>query len=183
MSRFTGLALLVTALALPLSGCELVADLLGGDTQVVDDIEVIMGERLPELDPEWSAATESEPDFSLASGEVLAVRLRYGGALAEESAWYQVRLDNPRNGWYDYVEYSAELGLGGGEDETGNYHDYRFSAENFNRQLTSENYDPQDVDGEYLLTITNSQGWSNETKLTAVGGRFEGSNIYVLEVP
>lgn len=38
-----------------------------------------------------------DPDHVLANGTVLSVRLLYGGALADESAWYRVRLDNERN--------------------------------------------------------------------------------------
>jgi hypothetical protein len=182
--RFVGAALVVALLAVPLAGCGIVEDLLGGDTRDVDYTKELEGENTREENQrsQDEKARASEPDLALKAGDILVVRLRYGGALAEGPAWYKVRIDNPRNGWYDYVEYSSDLGLGG--DEMGsNSHDYDFASENFNKQATAEGYDPKDVDGEYTMTISNNAGWSMDRKLSFKAGKFEQGDTFVYDVP
>ncbi|MBN2405327.1 MAG: hypothetical protein JXE06_07080 [Coriobacteriia bacterium] len=111
---------------------------------------------------------QAEPDQTLASGQVLSVRVNYGKS---EASQCQVRVENERNGWYDEIEDTAEAGvLGSGEKK---YGDYPFGFENFNRQLTqSEYYDPKDAKGEYRVTVTASTGYSATAKVTWDGERF-----------
>lgn len=78
------------------------------------------------------------------------------------------------------MEWIAENGLGG--DEMNNHHDYDFTAENLNKQLTDEHYDPETVEGEYIMTISNSQGWQLKKRITLAGGQFVPSTA-VFNVP
>lgn len=122
-------------------------------------------------------------ELTLAEGQVLLVRLRFGVALASTpDGTYSVRIDNKRNGWYDRVDYTSSVGLGG--DNPTKHNDFIFNAANFNKQMTqTEYYDPKDVDGEYVLTLSNSQGWEMQKRLTWENGAFYNGGTRYYEVP
>ncbi|MCE5190802.1 MAG: hypothetical protein LLG08_03455 [Actinomycetia bacterium] len=130
--------------------------------------------RLEELakDEEDREQTKAEPDQVLASGDVLSVRVNYGESAASQC---QVRIDNDRNGWYDEVENWVDDGsplgsIGQGRD------DYRFGAQNFNKQLTqSEHYDPADAEGEYRVTVSANDGYNTVVKVHWDGEKFSPS--------
>lgn len=161
-------ALVMVVVSLFLLGCSLLetADSVGAE-KMREEERV----RLEEMakDDEDRAKTEAEPDQVLASGDVLSVRVNYGGSPASQC---QVRIDNDRNGWYDEVEHMVDSGtplgeLGQGRD------DYTFGSQNFNRQLTQpEYYDPIDAEGEYRITVTANDGFSTVVKVHWDGEKF-----------
>ncbi len=126
---------------------------------------------------------ETNERLSLAEGQILLVRLRFGTALAAvPNGSYQVRIDNRRNNWYDEVEHIGSLGLGG--TDTSKSNDFIFNATNFNKQTTqTEYYDPKDVDGDYILTLSNSQGWEMQKRLIWENGAFYNGGTRYYEVP
>jgi len=117
-----------------------------------------------------------EPDQALAAGEILSVRVNYGGTGATQC---QVRIDNERNDWYDEHEWTGEYGLGSADK---NYDDYGFGSENFNRQITNPNnaplYTPEAVEGYYKITITSSTGAEIFAKTFWDGQKFEPNLLY-----
>lgn len=123
---------------------------------------------------------QEEKDITLAEGEILKVRLYYGKDTAEKHAWYKVKLTNERNGWYDYVEYTAYHGFGTSQN---NYNDYTFTATNFNKQLTDEHYDPDTAEGIYKMTITGSNGHYVERELYWRNGWNLNSPVMAFNVP
>lgn len=131
---------------------------------------------------------EIDTDMALAEGEILKVRLYYGMDTAGSEAWYRVRIDNDRNGWYDYVEITAYTGFG---TTLKGYDEYTFTAANFNHQWEQEEYyDPLTIDGSYRMTITGSNGHYVEKNLTwnsslndGRGGWEEGAGMLVYDVP
>ncbi len=87
-----------------------------------------------------------------------------------------------RNNWYDEVEYIGSNGLGG-EDHT-DMNDFIFNETNFNIQTTqTQYYDPKDVDGEYILTTSNSQGWYMQKVLVWENGAFKNGGTRYYSVP
>ena len=126
---------------------------------------------------------ETNERLTLAEGQILLVRLRFGTALADvPNGSYQVRIDNRRNGWYDEVEHIGSLGLGG--TDTSKSSDFIFYATNFNKQMTqTEYYDPKEVDGDYILTLSNSQGWEMQKRLIWENGAFYNGGTRYYEVP
>ena len=160
---------LVTALvALLLMGCSLLET---ADSVAADELREEERTRIEETakDEEDRAKAQAEPDQVLASGDVLSVRVNYGGSSASQC---QARIDNDRNGWYDEVEHLVDSGsplgsLGAGRD------DYTFGSQNFNRQLTQpEYYDPVDAEGEYRVTVTANDGYSTVVKVYWDGEKF-----------
>jgi hypothetical protein len=126
-------------------------------------------------------ARQVEPDQALASGQVLTVRVNWGKDT--EATNCLVKLQNPRNGWYDEIEDTA-LAEGATLSSGGNKpsRDFPFGAENFNRQQKTEWYpEPGDMEGEYTLLIQLNSGqqetlkvyWDTET------GEFEPNMLNV----
>jgi len=142
-------------------------------------IEKSMRERAEKItyDP------EANQELTLAEGQILLVRLRFGTALADvPNGSYKVRIENRRNNWYDEVEHFGSLGLGGAE--TSKFNDFIFNATNFNVQMTKpEYYDPKDVDGDYILTLSNSLGWEMQKRLIWENGAFYNGGTRLYEVP
>ena len=118
--------------------------------------------------------SKAEPDQALASGEVLSVRVNYGTSGATQC---KVRIDNPRNDWYDYVEFVAEAGVLGNSEK--NYDNYGFGSENFNKQTTNPNNNPKftpgAVKGDYQITVTAGTGYSASATVTWNGEQFTPS--------
>jgi len=155
------IALGIALVALVLMGCSLLdtADSVGAE-KMREEERVRLEEAAK--DDQERAKAQAEPDQALAAGDVLSVRVNYGGSPASQC---QVRIDNDRNGWYDEVEHLVDSGsplgsLGQGRD------DYTFGSTNFNRQLTQpEYYDPVDAEGEYRITVTANDGYSATAKV------------------
>lgn len=153
--------LAMVATTLLLMGCSLLetADSVGAE-KMREEERIRLEETAKEQQDRVKA--QAEPDQVLASGDVLSVRVNYGGSTASQC---QVRIDNDRNGWYDevenWVDSGAPLGsLGEARD------DYRFGAYNFNKQLTQpEYYDPIDAEGEYRITVTANDGYRATAKV------------------
>jgi len=103
-----------------------------------------------------------EPDRTLPTGHVLSVRV-YWGTDTDATAC-TVRIENPRNGWYDYIEDTTTgetLGSGGR-----GFMDYWFTAENFNHQMDTERYPEQkDIAGAYVLTVTMNNGANERVEI------------------
>jgi len=163
-------ALVIAVVSLILMGCSLLetADSVGAE-KMREEERIRLDEA--KKDQEQQEKAKAEPDQALASGEVLSVRVNYGDSGATQC---QVRIDNERNGWYDEVEFIAHAGTLGGTDQM--YNDYEFMAENFNRQITNphnvERYTPEAVDGEYIITVTSSTGYSSTITTIWDGERF-----------
>jgi len=159
---------------------------LGIDEDETTEIGKELQANLEQVEEE--RRVDVDADMVLAEGQILKVRLHYGDETLDTEAWYKVRIDNPRNNWYDYVEWTAYHGFGGG---TKNYDDCDFYAENFNKQVTSEHYDPADVDGIYIMTVSGSNGYQMEKNLTwdssqndgRGGWSNEGSSMMAFSVP
>ena len=156
----------IVAVSMLLMGCAL-TDLFVESSD--SNFYVYEGEDAITQDPK--SEYPAEADQTLASGQVRSVRVNYGKSGATQC---QVRIENERNGWYDYIEDIAHAGvLGSGEKM---YGDYPFGSENFNRQITQpEYYDPKDAKGEYRITVTASTGYSATAKVTWDGERFSPS--------
>lgn len=159
---------LMMAITLFLLGCSLLdtADSVGADKMREEERT-----RLDEMDKDEKdrEKAKAEPDQVLASGDVLSVRVVYGGSSASQC---QVRIDNDRNNWYDEVEHQVADGtplgrLGEGRD------DYNFGSQNFNKQVTqTQYYDPADAEGEYRVTITANDGHNSVVKVHWDGKKF-----------
>ncbi len=112
-----------------------------------------------------------ESDQTLPTGHVLSVRV-YWGTDTDATAC-TVLIENPRNGWYDYIEDTTtgeSLGSGGK-----GFMDYPFTAENFNHQMDTGRYPEQeDVAGVYVLTVTMNNGANERVEIfwDAEAGRF-----------
>lgn len=116
---------------------------------------------------------KAEPDQVLAAGKVLSVRVRYGQSVGTMCT---VRIDNPRNDWYDLVERSSEYALDSVDMEK--YGDYDFGSTNFNGQITNEIKnpkfdDPKRAEGEYRVTVTTAGGFRGSTTIIWDGKRFQ----------
>ena len=155
--------------SLLLFGCDFFDGLSDGDTKTERDRVREALER-EEREALVTQQYEAETDQVLAAGNVLSVRVNYGKSGASQC---QVRIDNDRNGWYDYVEdMSHASGSSLGTDEKP-FGDYPFGSENFNRQLTdTENHDPKDAVGEYRVTVTADTGYSRYATVKWDGERF-----------
>jgi len=164
------IVVLVAVVAIVLMGCSLLetADSVGADKMREEERM-----RLDEMtkDQEAQEKVKAEPDQALASGHVLSVRVNYGSSGATQC---QVRIDNDRNDWYDEVEWTAHAGVLGGAEK--NYDDYNFGSENFNKQITNPAnaplYTPEAVNGEYMITVTASTGYSSVVKVHWDGEKF-----------
>jgi hypothetical protein len=119
---------------------------------------------------------KAESDQVLAAGTVLSVRVNYGKSGASQC---RVRIDNERNDWYDYVEWTAHASGSSLGNAQKPYDDYDFGAENFNQQITNPNnapsYTPEAVEGEYRITVTADTGFSATTDVTWDGEQFNPS--------
>lgn len=159
---------LVAIVAIVLMGCSLLetADSVGAE-KMREEERIRLDEM--EADEKSKAKAQAEPDQVLASGDVLSVRVNYGGSTASQC---QVRIDNDRNNWYDEVEHNVADGtplgrLGEGRD------DYTFGSKNFNGQVTQpQYYDPADAEGEYRVTVTANDGYSTVVKVHWDGSQF-----------
>lgn len=156
----------LVALMLYLAGCCLVP-IFNIDEKKVKEAQ----ERFKEEDAQKGRIGEPD-DLVLGEGEVLKIRLSYGTDTKNTHSWYKVRLDNPQNGWYDYVEYISPCGFGGKLDN--NYNDYTFYYENFKKQLKEDHYNPPFPAGEYTLTITGSNGHFVQKKMEWKGSISDG---------
>lgn len=169
----SSVALAMVAVTLVLMGCSLLET---ADSVGVEKMREEERIRLEDMDKDEKdrANAAAEPDQVLASGAVLSVRVNYGNSGASQC---QVRIDNERNGWYDEVEWMAHAGTLG--SATKPYDDYTFGSENFNKQITNPYdaplYTPEAVNGEYLITVTASTGYSTTVKVHWDGERFSPS--------
>lgn len=151
-----------------LMGCGLLetADSVGADK--MREEERVRQEEQAELD----RYSQADADQVLASGQVLSVRVHWG--TDTEATSCLVRIENPRNGWYDEIEDST-AGESLGSSGPG-FADFPFGAENFNRQTNQEYYpEPEDIAGAYDLSIQLSTGESEHMKVywDDEGKRFE----------
>ncbi len=112
------------------------------------------------------------PELAAQTGSVLLVRGFYPKNSPVERV-FTVRIENPRNGWYDYVEWTISPSM---PDSTGNtFNDFDFGFENFNKQTSdTQNYDPKDAVGDYKLTVTSNAGLSRAASLTWDGSTWAG---------
>lgn len=112
------------------------------------------------------------PDLAAQTGSVLLVRGFYPNNSPVERV-FTVRIENPRNGWYDYVEWTISPSM---PDSTGNtFNDFDFGFENFNKQTTdTKNYDPKDAIGDYNLTVTSNAGLNRQAVLKWDGSTWVG---------
>lgn len=155
--------LLVVTLLL---GCDLLAtaDSVGAEKMREE-------ERIRLKETEARQELEPSSDQTLASGDVLSVRVDYGTSGATQC---QVRIDNERNDWYDEVEFIAHAGTLGSSEKM--YDDYTFGSTNFNLQVENPynvpQYTAEAVKGEYVVTVTASTGYFQSTKITWDGQRF-----------
>lgn len=174
------LMIMACPIAVPGLGLELVEP---GESEV----EGFQQDLMRQLAQDASDRAATETDMVLREGQILNVRLNYGKATDEESAWYQVLLKNPHNGWYDVVRYSSELGFGGKEWD--NFHDYDFYSTNFNMQLTEAQYNTTSLVGAYTLSITSSHGYALEVPLywstdqDGSGGWLDNNGLMIFDVP
>lgn len=112
------------------------------------------------------------PELAAQSGVVLLVRGFYPRNSPVERV-FTVRIENPRNAWYDYVEWTISPSM---PDSVGNtFNDFSLGFENFNKQITdTQNYDPKDAIGDYNLTVTSSAGLRREAILRWDGSTWAG---------
>jgi hypothetical protein len=144
---------LTGCVTISMEGCSIGIDGEDDKEKLVQEIQQLSEEA------EKERRIPLDEDIVLAEGQILKVRLHYGTDTLDSEAWYKVRLDNPRNQWYDYVEWTAYNGFGASEK---NYDDYDFGAVNFNKQKTDKHYDPEDVGGQYIMTVSGSNGYHME---------------------
>jgi len=131
-------------------------------------------QKVPKNDPEI-------PSHVLKSGEILSVRLFYENPKNETERIYKVQLNNPRNSWYDYVEWTNSPSEYGGVK----FDDFPFGSENFNKQITESYYsDKEAINGQYNLTIAGNSGYWSTHSLTWKDGEWVNNRpTLVFSVP
>ncbi len=121
-------------------------------------------------------AEQPEPrDSRLAEGEIYRVHLTFGTAMSD-GGWYSVEIENPRNSWRDFVRWDCLTDITEFEEDYRNY-DFPFMSDNFNAQ------DPAQMDGEYILTVSNGFGYEELHTLTWSDGQFTDGGYAEYAVP
>lgn len=150
----------------------------GAERIEAEKVREEMGQQLAES-KKLEEFKQVEPDQTLPSGHVLSVRVSWG--TDTDATMCTVRIENPRNNWYDYIEDTtsgSSLGSGGR-----GYMDYWFTADNFNHQVDTERYPEQeDIGGWYVLTVNMNNGANERIEIywDAEAGVF---NPNVLNIP
>ncbi|MBN2848070.1 MAG: hypothetical protein JXP72_06425 [Coriobacteriia bacterium] len=168
MKRSTHIRRFIIALAMALvvhllMGCEWLDFFgnAGAERIEAEKIREEMGQQLAESQ-KLEEFKQVESDQALPSGHVLSVRVNWG--VDTDATVCTVRIENPRNNWYDYIEdttTSDSLGSGGRA-----FGDYPFTAENFNRQMDTQYYpEPDDIAGVCELTVNLNNGASERVQI------------------
>jgi hypothetical protein len=152
-----------------MSGC--------GDKEEYDDY----GDPLIKSD-KVDTGDNAEP-ITVQDGQILVVRLVYGineNAPHDSDEWYKVELDRKDSKWHDMVMFTGIW-----REKGANYDDYRFFSGNFNAQVNPDyNYGTTSVDGEYVLTITSSSGYSRQMDINWGDEQWTNASYYIiLSVP
>ncbi|MDY0339911.1 MAG: hypothetical protein RBS17_01695 [Coriobacteriia bacterium] len=113
-------------------------------------------------------------DSRLAEGEIYRVKLTFGEAMLDGGR-YSVTMENPRSSWRDIVRWDC--------DSLAEYEeDYRFyESPFFSKNLNVQ--DPPQMDGEYVLTISNGFGYTQSKTLTWSNGQFIDGGYAEYDVP
>lgn len=175
MRKKFGALLFMMAVLLLSSGC---------DSETGNEVRGGMDIIPVEDDSTKTSNTEGQlPPQIFSAQNILSVRLVYTDPRKTGTRWYKVRLDNPRNGWYDYIEITQEGNLLDYELPR-TFDDYNFGITNFNKQNTDSNYDPEDTSGIYNLTITSSTGFEKTVRLEWIKRLWAGTDgMLVYQLP
>lgn len=156
--------------------CALVLMIGCGDPRKIDKY------GYEELEGDYANAGDNVPPQKLAEGQILSIRLVYAINEKDEldDEWYKVELSKKDSKWKDMVMIQ-----GIGRSKERHYDDYYFFSSNFNAQLNpAYGYNSQSLDGEYLITITNSSGYNRQEQINwADGGWTNADGAIMFSVP
>ena len=143
-----------------LSGCT--------DKEQTDDYGNIMLEDDANIE-----AGENVSDPVLAAGQILLIRLVYNIIEDDDddNEWYKVSLSRVGKKWSDSVKIQGII-----RTKTRHYDDYTFGSNNFNWQITQEQYGIDTLNGDYEISIEGSNGYLSTHRLHWADGKWTNAS-------